>query len=87
MNREIEGFGQLNARIIKSLWKQQKDLLLKHPEGVRLIINDDNPAEISVEIAGPEETPYANGIFNVKLLLPNDFPNNPPKGNLKNFFG
>jgi len=84
MNREFEGFKQLNGKIIKSLWKQQTDLLIKHPEGVKIIINDENPAEIKAEITGPDDTPYKNGVFKIKLVLPNDFPINPPKGNTGN---
>lgn len=80
MNKEIEGFGQLNGRIIKSLWKQQTDLIINHPEGVKILINDDDPVEINAEISGPDDTPYKDGIFKVRLLFPNDFPISPPIG-------
>jgi len=91
MSKEIEGFGQLNGRIIKSLWKQQTDLIIKHPEGVRILINDDDPVDINAEITGPDDTPYKDGIFKTRLLLPNDFPLSPPKGksilsSTKNFY-
>jgi len=58
---------------------------LKYPDGVKIIINDNDPVDINAEISGPDETPYKDGNFKVKLLIPNDFPLNPPKGNLYNF--
>ena len=36
--------------------------------------------EIQAEIIGPVKTPYEGGIFRLKLMLPFDFPNHPPKG-------
>ncbi len=32
-----------------------------------------------VIISGPAGTPYAGGQFRVKLMIPKDFPTNPPK--------
>lgn len=69
-----------SPNIIKALWRQQKEILNKHPEGIRAIINDEDPIDIQVEIEGPKETPYENGVFRVKLVVSSDFPNRAPKG-------
>ena len=66
--------------IIKSLLRQQNDLLINFPEGVKIIINQEDYLDINVEITGPIGTPYEDGVFKVKLNIPNDFPNTPPKG-------
>ena len=65
--------------IIKSLLRQQNDLLINYPEGVKIIINQEDYLDIQADISGPTGTPYENGIFKVKLMIPNDFPNVPPK--------
>lgn len=46
-----------------------------------------NPLDIQAEIEGPSlypiisvGTPYEEGLFKVKLIIPSDFPRNPPKG-------
>ena len=30
-------------------------------------------------ITGPKDTPYDSGMFVFDILIPNDYPNNPPK--------
>lgn len=66
--------------IIKSLIRQQNDLLTNHPEGVKIRINSEDFLDIQADITGPVGTPYENGIFNARLVIPNDFPNVAPKG-------
>lgn len=66
--------------ILKSLYKQQNDLINNHPEGVKIIINPVDYLDIQAEISGPEKTPYEGGIFHMKLIISKDFPITPPKG-------
>ena len=68
--------------IIKSLLRQQNDLLVNHPEGVKVIINPEDYLDIQAEISGPVGTPYEDGVFRVRLVVPNEFPNLPPKGKI-----
>lgn len=75
-----------SPNMIKALWRQQKELVNKYPEGVRAIINDEDPLDIQVEIEGPKGTPYENGVFRVKIVIFSDFPNTAPKGILKQFY-
>ena len=70
----------LSAHIIKILWRQQQELLKKSPEYVTPVINNEDPLDIQIDLEGPKATPYEQGIFRVKLLIPNDFPNVAPKG-------
>lgn len=61
------------------------NLLKNAPEGTKLIVDPETglpPSlnEIVAEIEGPTGTPYAEKFFQLKLVLPNDFPNSPPRG-------
>lgn len=66
--------------ILKSLYRQQNDLLINYPEGVKININADDYLDIQADLRGPFGTPYEDGIFRMRLVIPNDFPNAPPKG-------
>ena len=70
----------VHPRIIKVLWKQQQELLKKSPDCVTPIINDEDPLDIQADIEGPQSTPYENGIFRVKFVIPSEFPQLAPKG-------
>jgi len=52
----------------------------KPEEGIKVIMNEENIADIVAELDGPAGTPYAGGVFKIKLILPSDFPQTPPKG-------
>ena len=69
-----------NPMIIKNLWRQQKDLLNKHPDGIRIIINDEDPLDVQADVEGPKETPFEGGIFRVKFHFGSEFPLAAPKG-------
>ncbi|KAH0462086.1 hypothetical protein IEQ34_009661 [Dendrobium chrysotoxum] len=66
--------------VIKQLSKELKNLNDSPPEGITVVVNDDDFSSIFADIKGPAGTPYENGIFRMKLLLSNDFPQSPPKG-------
>lgn len=66
--------------ITKLLWRQQQELVNKFPPGVKIIINEEDPLDISAIIEGPLGTPYEGGIFKVKIVVSSEFPNVAPKG-------
>lgn len=66
--------------VIRSLWRQQQELANKHPDGVTVIINEEDPLDIQANIEGPKETPYEGGIFRVKISVGSEFPQIAPKG-------
>jgi len=52
----------------------------KAPDGVKVIFNDADMLDINADISGPVDTPYQGGVYRCKLVIPPDFPKNPPKG-------
>ncbi|KAF7098325.1 hypothetical protein CFC21_100073 [Triticum aestivum] len=70
----------LPPTVIRQLAKELKNLDDSPPEGIKVIVNDDDFATIFADIEGPAGTPYENGIFRMKLILSRDFPQSPPKG-------
>ncbi|XP_026425794.1 ubiquitin-conjugating enzyme E2 22-like [Papaver somniferum] len=70
----------LPPNVIKQLAKELKNLDEIPPEGIKVVINDDDFSTIFADIEGPAGTPYENGVFRMKLILSHDFPHTPPKG-------
>ncbi|KAK7336353.1 hypothetical protein VNO77_16891 [Canavalia gladiata] len=70
----------LPPNVIKQLAKELKNLDESPPEGIKVVVNDDDFSTIYADIEGPAGTPYENGVFRMKLLLSHDFPYSPPKG-------
>lgn len=69
----------LSPQIIRRVAKEIHDLANDPPEGIRVNINDEDVTDIQAYIEGPAGTPYAGGVFRVKLALGKDFPQAPPK--------
>ncbi|KAL5080441.1 hypothetical protein RYX36_008862 [Vicia faba] len=70
----------LLPNMIKQLAKDLKNLDETPPEGIKVVVNDDDFSMISTNIDGHARTPYENEVFRMKLLLCRDFPHSPPKG-------
>lgn len=70
----------LPPAVIKQIAKELKNLQEKPEEGIKLIVSEDNIADVQAEYEGPAGTPYEDGAFRMKMILGPDFPNTPPKG-------
>ncbi|KAK6625969.1 hypothetical protein RUM43_006268 [Polyplax serrata] len=69
----------LSPQIIRRVAKELNDLVNQPPEGIKVNINEEDVTDIQAYIEGPAGTPYAGGVFKVKLALGKDFPQTPPK--------
>ncbi|XP_014262120.1 ubiquitin-conjugating enzyme E2 S [Cimex lectularius] len=69
----------LSPQIIRQVTKELHDLISDPPEGIKVCVNDEDISDIQAYIEGPAGTPYAGGVFKVKLCLGKDFPQVPPK--------
>jgi ubiquitin-conjugating enzyme E2 S len=70
----------LSAAAMRQLAKDLSDLQATPCEGIRVVVNEQDLADVQAEIEGPAGTPYAGGLFRMRLSLPADFPDSPPKG-------
>jgi len=70
----------LSPQIIRQIAKELTQLQKEPPEGVKIFLNDHDVTDIQAALEGPAGTPYAGGLFRVKLVLGKDFPAVPPKG-------
>ncbi|XP_043699207.1 probable ubiquitin-conjugating enzyme E2 37 [Telopea speciosissima] len=71
------------ARLSLRMQKELKLLLTDPPPGVSLPLltadsDSSNLSTIDAQIDGPEGTVYAKGVFNVKILIPDRYPFQPP---------
>ena len=70
----------LSPQIIRQVCKELSSLSCDPPEGIKIFPNEEDITEIHATIEGPSGTPYAGGIFKMKLVLGKNFPCDPPKG-------
>lgn len=71
---------ELSQAAIIKLLKELKDLQTSAIDGVKVLVNEDNVADVQAEYEGPAGTPYEGGIFRMKLVFGSEFPSVPPKG-------
>lgn len=65
---------------VLKLAKELRKLSDEPLDGIKVFLNEEEVTDISAEINGPDATPFHGGTYKVKLVLPSDFPNSPPKG-------
>ena len=70
----------LSPETVSSIMRQLKDLMQSPAEGIRVRVNEENVTDVSAELEGPAGTPFEGGVFKMRLALPADYPNSPPKG-------
>ncbi|EGF82620.1 hypothetical protein BATDEDRAFT_9361 [Batrachochytrium dendrobatidis JAM81] len=64
---------------LKRLMTEYKELTLNPPDGVTAgPVSESNFYEWEALVAGPEDTPYAGGVFTAILSFPKDYPLSPP---------
>ncbi|KAL4444946.1 hypothetical protein ABPG77_003996 [Micractinium sp. CCAP 211/92] len=71
---------QLSQAALQKLARDLKDLQANAIDGVKVLLNDDNLADIQAEYEGPAGTPFEGGLFRMRLAIGPEFPNAPPKG-------
>ncbi|XP_060678857.1 ubiquitin-conjugating enzyme E2 S [Hemiscyllium ocellatum] len=69
----------LPPHIIRQVWRELSTLSMEPPEGIHIYTNEEDITDLRATIEGPDGTPYAGGLFKMKLVLGRDFPACPPK--------
>ena len=59
--------------------KETQRLMQNSIEGIFVEVNPSNARHFIVKIAGPTETAFEGGLFDVELFLPEEYPMVPPK--------
>ena len=70
----------ISPETVSSIMRQLKDLMQTPAEGIRVRVNEENVTDVVAELDGPADTPFEGGLFKMRLALPADYPNSPPKG-------
>lgn len=70
----------LPPKVLKELARELRSLEERPLEEIRVIVNEDNVSNIHADIDGPSGTPYEGGVFRMKLIFSQGFPEMPPKG-------
>lgn len=67
------------ARIAKEISSLMATLPVEYGSSIFVRADEDRIDVMKALIIGPEGTPYENGCFEFDILLPSDYPDNPPK--------
>ncbi|CAH1795575.1 unnamed protein product, partial [Owenia fusiformis] len=70
----------LSPQMIRQVAKELTELQSDPPEGIKVYPNEEDITDIQATIEGPAGTPYAGGMFKMKLVLSKNFPHEAPKG-------
>lgn len=77
MNSNVEN---LPPQVLRLVYKEVSALAADPPEGIKIYPSEEDITELQTAIEGPEGTPYAGGVFRMRLVLGKDFPAVPPRG-------
>ncbi|XP_039597631.1 ubiquitin-conjugating enzyme E2 S [Polypterus senegalus] len=77
MNSNVEN---LPPHVIRLVYKEVSALTADPPEGIKIFPNEEDITDLHATLEGPEGTPFAGGVFKMRLVLGKDFPATPPKG-------
>lgn len=64
---------------LKRIQKEQKSLEDDPNDNFSAQQNDDDPYSWTGIVNGPEDSPYAGGVFFLEITFPKDYPFKPPK--------
>ncbi|KNZ53021.1 uncharacterized protein VP01_3369g1 [Puccinia sorghi] len=68
----------LSSKTLRRINKELNALRTQPPEGIRIIVNEDDITDLKAWIHGPAETPYHNGYFKISIRFGPEYPSAPP---------
>ncbi|XP_041977428.1 ubiquitin-conjugating enzyme E2 S [Aricia agestis] len=66
-------------QVLRGVGRELRRLAAHPPAGIKLLLRDDDFTDVVALIEGPAGTPYAGGVFRVRLALGREFPAAPPR--------
>lgn len=70
----------IRPEVSRRLMSEMRKLQKAEMAGISIKSNFEDLTQILAVIEGPENTPYENGEFLIKLEITNEYPQKPPKG-------
>ncbi|PLW38877.1 hypothetical protein PCANC_11181 [Puccinia coronata f. sp. avenae] len=68
----------LSSKTLRRINKELNSLRTQPPEGIRIVVNEDDITDLKAWIHGPSETPYHNGYFKISIRFGPEYPSAPP---------
>jgi len=78
---QVDEAGEPDRKRLLRLKKEIEILRDALPEGIYVLVNEDQIDIMKVVIAGPGDTPYENGLYHFDMYIPSNYPSSPPKMN------
>ncbi|XP_011503831.1 PREDICTED: ubiquitin-conjugating enzyme E2 S-like isoform X2 [Ceratosolen solmsi marchali] len=75
----VSNVENLTPQITRQVVREINELRIHPPEGIQIVLNEENITDVQAIIDGPAGTPYFSGSFRIKLTLGKDYPQGPPK--------
>ncbi|XP_015768017.1 PREDICTED: ubiquitin-conjugating enzyme E2 N-like [Acropora digitifera] len=69
----------MSAGLPRRITKETQRLLAEPVPGIHAVPSEQNARYFKVQIEGPSQSPYENGIFHLELFLPEEYPMAAPK--------
>ncbi|CAH0722085.1 unnamed protein product, partial [Brenthis ino] len=66
-------------QVLRGVARELRRLVANPPSGIKLVLREDDLTDVVALIEGPAGTPYAGGVFRVRLALGREFPLAPPR--------
>ncbi|XP_045542888.1 ubiquitin-conjugating enzyme E2 S-like [Papilio machaon] len=66
-------------QVLRGVVREVRRLAADPPAGIKLLLRDNDITDVVALIDGPADTPYAGGVFRVRLALGREFPAAPPR--------
>ncbi|BET01112.1 ubiquitin-conjugating enzyme [Nesidiocoris tenuis] len=63
----------------RRILKETRELVKDPPPGIVVLPDPENSHYFTVQVAGPPDSPYEGGQFEIELFLPQDYPMIPPQ--------
>jgi len=70
----------LPPHVVRKVCSEFKSLMKEPIDGIEVQIDEKNISQMIANIQGPQGTPFAGGVFKIKIVLTKEFPQQPPKG-------
>lgn len=68
----------MNKKLLISQKRKERDIIKLISSGYSITRNQEKPSELTVIFNGPKETLYENGIWNILIHLPENYPYKSP---------